>query len=178
MPPLRIERGLCYHGEMHVAVIDGAELVAWVCLVIGFVLIIAGSAFGIMVSRGDLGGTARTAEEARRQLREAGDALTAATSRLDAANKRLGVAREAELSGVRAEVSESIGVDLTEATSDVATSATEAASSAEAAASALEQVAGIVGSLPERVRFAGLLVLVGTVLVSVATIQFGGTSLF
>jgi hypothetical protein len=48
----------------------------------------------------------------------------------------------------------------------------------ETAKSALEQIGGIVGSLPEHLRFAGLLVLVGTVLVSVATIQFGGTSLF
>jgi hypothetical protein len=32
--------------------------------------------------------------------------------------------------------------------------------------------------LPENLRFAGVLVLVGTVLIGVATIQFGGTSLF
>ena len=48
----------------------------------------------------------------------------------------------------------------------------------EAAKSALEQVGSIVASLPENLRFAGLLVLVGAVLMSVATIQFGGTSLF
>jgi len=53
-----------------------------------------------------------------------------------------------------------------------------AGTSADAAKSALEQVEGIIGALPENLRFAGVLVLVGTVLIGVATIQFGGTSLF
>jgi hypothetical protein len=39
-------------------------------------------------------------------------------------------------------------------------------------------VQGIVAALPENLRFAGLLVLVGTVLMGVATIQFGGVSPF
>lgn len=56
--------------------------------------------------------------------------------------------------------------------------AQEASASAAAAKSAIEQVQGIVGSLPVNVRFAGLLVLVGAVLMSVATIEFGGVSLF
>jgi hypothetical protein len=58
----------------------------------------------------------------------------------------------------------------------------EAAASAEAAGaevkSALDEVSGIVGALPENMRFAGLLILVGTALMSVATVQFGGQSLF
>jgi hypothetical protein len=53
-----------------------------------------------------------------------------------------------------------------------------ASASADAAKSALEQVEGIIGSLPVNLRFAGVLVLIGAVLVSVATIQFGGVSLF
>lgn len=65
------------------------------------------------------------------------------------------------------------------AVSAEARSAGEAAgTSADAAKSAIEQVEGIVGALPENLRFAGVLVLVGTVLIGVATIQFGGTSLF
>jgi len=52
------------------------------------------------------------------------------------------------------------------------------AASADAAKSALEQVQGIVGALPENLRFAGLLVLIGTLLISVATVQFGHISLF
>jgi hypothetical protein len=58
----------------------------------------------------------------------------------------------------------------------------QAASAAETKAaevkSRLDEVSGIVGALPENLRFAGLLVLVGTALMSVATVQFGGHSLF
>jgi hypothetical protein len=58
----------------------------------------------------------------------------------------------------------------------------QSASAAETKAadvkSTLDEVSGIVGALPENLRFAGLLVLVGTALMSVATVQFGGHSLF
>ena len=58
----------------------------------------------------------------------------------------------------------------------------QAAAAAETKAaevkSTLDEVSGIVGALPENLRFAGLLVLVGTALMSVATVQFGGHSLF
>lgn len=56
--------------------------------------------------------------------------------------------------------------------------AAAAASSAEAAKSTLEQLQGIIAALPEATRFPGLLILVGAVLMSVATVQFGGHSLF
>ena len=56
--------------------------------------------------------------------------------------------------------------------------AATAQSKAAEAKSTLEEIGGIVGALPENLRFAGLLVLVGTVLMSVATVQFGGHSLF
>lgn len=46
------------------------------------------------------------------------------------------------------------------------------------AKSAIQQASDIIGSLPEALRFAGLLVLVGTILIGVATIQFGGTAIF
>jgi uncharacterized protein YneF (UPF0154 family) len=56
--------------------------------------------------------------------------------------------------------------------------AAAAASTAEAAKSTLEQLQGIIAALPEATRFPGLLILVGAVLMSVATVQFGGHSLF
>jgi hypothetical protein len=56
--------------------------------------------------------------------------------------------------------------------------AASAQTKAAEAKSTLEEIGGIVGALPENLRFAGLLVLVGTVLMSVATVQFGGHSLF
>jgi predicted histidine transporter YuiF (NhaC family) len=56
--------------------------------------------------------------------------------------------------------------------------AAAAASTAAAAKSTLEELQGIIAALPEAMRFPGLLILVGTVLMSVATVQFGGHSLF
>lgn len=52
------------------------------------------------------------------------------------------------------------------------------AAKTEAAKSTLEEISGIIGALPEQLRFSGLVVLIGAVLMSVATIQFGHTSLF
>jgi uncharacterized membrane protein YczE len=59
-----------------------------------------------------------------------------------------------------------------------AATAEAATQSADEAKSALEQFQGIIASLPENLRFSAMLVLVGTALMSVATVQFGGVSLF
>ena len=63
------------------------------------------------------------------------------------------------------------------ATADESAAASAQTTAAEAK-NTLEEIGGIVGALPENLRFAGLLILVGTVLMSVATVQFGGHSLF
>jgi hypothetical protein len=42
----------------------------------------------------------------------------------------------------------------------------------------LKEVAGTIGALPEQLRFSGLVVLVGLLLMSVAVVQFGGHSIF
>lgn len=49
---------------------------------------------------------------------------------------------------------------------------------AAATKSTLDEIGSILGSLPENLRFAGLLVLVGIALMSIAMVQFGGTSIF
>lgn len=53
-----------------------------------------------------------------------------------------------------------------------------AAGAAAQASSALDEAQEIISALPEHLRFAGLLILVGTILIGVATVQFGGVSLF
>ena len=63
------------------------------------------------------------------------------------------------------------------ATADEGAASTAETKAAEAK-STLDEISGIVGALPENLRFAGLLILVGTALMSVATVQFGGHSLF
>src|ERR1700722_4588538 len=42
----------------------------------------------------------------------------------------------------------------------------------------LKEVDGMIGALPESLRFSGLFVLLGVLLMSVATVQFGGHSIF
>ena len=137
----------------------GSGAVALTCLVLGVVLMAAGSILGIALST--------------RQNK-----LARAKGDLDAAQQQFHDTRT-RLESMQAGGLESVnGADLAGAGSQLHRAATEAETSVGAAKSALEQVGGIVGALPENLRFSGLLLLVGTVLVSVATIQFGGTSLF
>jgi hypothetical protein len=134
---------------LSLAAIDNAEAVAWICLVVGIVLLLAGVTIGLVLSLR----AAPKAEEGK--IAEAKQKIEDAQAQIQYA------AQPAALEAGGA-----------------AASADAASASAEAAKSALEQVEGIVGSLPENLRFSGMLVLVGAVLMSVATIQFGGVSLF
>jgi hypothetical protein len=131
-----------------VVAVSNADAVGWVCLVVGLLVLLAGVGIGLVTSL-------RTAPAA------ASGKIEEAKTKIEATKSHI---QEASATGL-----ESTG----------GAASTEAATaSAEAAKSALEQVQGIVGSLPENLRFAGMLVLVGAVLMSVATIQFGGVSLF
>jgi hypothetical protein len=69
---------------------------------------------------------------------------------------------------------------VAEANSDEAkpASATTAAVTATEAKDLLSDIEGLLAALPERLRFAGLLVLIGGALMSVALVQFGGHSIF
>ena len=134
--------------------VESADVVGWVCLVVGILVLGTGVLIGVV--------TAGTQGTASTKLTETKSKLDEAKTKLDEATTRLDRAKEEGL--------EASG----------ATAAVEAATASanDATRSALEQVQGIVGSLPEHLRFAGMLVLVGAVLISVATIQFGGVSLF
>jgi Sec-independent protein translocase protein TatA len=131
-----------------------ADAVGWICLVIGILVLGAGVFTGLRTSLSEAPGKAK-------------DKLDEASQKIAEAKEHIDRTTEAMEGGMAAAVSAE------------ARSAGEAAgTSADAAKSAIEQVEGIVGALPENLRFAGVLVLVGTVLIGVATIQFGGTSLF
>ena len=140
--------------------ITQADFVGWVCLVVGILVLFGGVAIGLSTSRTQAG---KGAKEARAKLAEA-------RARIEEAKRRI----ERTTSAVSGSGEESLAVNATGATE----AAEAAGESTEAAGTALEQVEGIVAALPENLRFAGLLVLVGTVLIGVATIQFGGVSLF
>jgi hypothetical protein len=143
-----------------VVAVTQAEVVAWTCFVAGIALLATGVFLGLRLSAS---GVRAKADEAKAKAEEAQARLADARGHIEQTS--------AAVAGSDLE-----GVD---ASTEAATEAVEAAgASTEAATSALEQVQGIVAALPENLRFAGLLIVVGTVLMGVATVQFGGVSLF
>lgn len=144
----------------HLIAVTQGQAVAWICFVVGVVVLFGGVAVGLWTSF----------KYAPKKTREAKAKLDEASAKLDRAKAHIEVSRSA----AAASNLESMDASATEAV--VATEA--AAQSTDEAKSAFEQVQSIIASLPENLRFAGLLVLVGTLLMSVATIQFGGVSLF
>jgi hypothetical protein len=128
--------------------LDNAATIAWICFVIGAITLFVGLYIGLKLA------PEKAEAETKQKIDEAKAKLEETTSQLQAA-------ASGTLEGGAA-----------------AGAAATATATAEAAKSALEQVGGIVGSLPEYQRFSGMLVLVGAVLMSVGTIQFGGTSIF
>jgi hypothetical protein len=142
-----------------VLAVSQVDEVRWTCFVVGIIVLFGGVALGLSTSL----------RRAPGKTRDAHAKLDEATARIAEAKVQIETARSAVVSGP-----EPSRVSAAEAT----TAADEAGASMEAAKTALEQAQGIVGALPENLRFAGLLVLVGTVLMGIATIQFGGVSLF
>ncbi len=142
------------------AALTQADAVAWACFGLGVLVLLAGVAIGLWTS---LRQTSVKAVEAKAKLEEA-------SAKIDEVKSHI----ERTASAAAASNLES----TTTSAADATAAANAAGESAEAAKSALEQVQGILAALPENLRFAGLLILVGTVLIGVATIQFGGVSLF
>jgi len=137
-----------------------ADAVAWLCFLIGGIVLFGGVAVGLWNS---FRNAPQKTEEAKAKLDEA-------RAKIEEAKAHIEESTSAAAGGNLESFSES--------TADASTAAAAAGASTDAAKSALEQVQGIVAALPENLRFAGLLILVGTVLIGVATIQFGGVSLF
>ena len=135
------------------ATLKNADVVAWISFGLGVAVLIAGVVVGLVTS------LKKAPEATKQKIDEAKDKIDETKSNLAAAQAQAGAGGAAAAAGAPA-------------------AADAAATSADAAKTALEQVGDIVGSLPENLRFAGLLVLIGAVLMSVATIQFGGTSIF
>ena len=134
--------------------VTNIDIIGWACFVVGLVVLGAGVYLGVTTK------TPTTTDHAKSKLKAADEKLEEAKQHLD--NTRAVMA-------VTADAGDS---------EKVAGAAGAAGASADAAKSALEEVQGIISSLPETLRFAGLLVLIGTVLMGVATVQFGGVSLF
>ena len=132
-----------------------------ICFWAGLILLAVGTLIGLILSlKSSKLDAGKKVEDAKKNVDDA--AAQASTA-----------AQEIKVAGNRALEADG-PVDVTSA----AAAADSAASSAAAAKTALEQVQGVLGALPEHLRFAGLLIIVGTVLIGVATVQYGGTSLF
>lgn len=140
-----------------VLAVSQADAVGWACFVVGILVLFGGVAIGLFTS-----------------LRRA---PTQATTKLEEAKSKIDEAK-GHIEETKSAVANPSGLESTAAADATTTAADAAGESAAAAQTALEQVQGIVAALPENLRFAGLLILVGTVLMGVATIQFGGVSLF
>jgi hypothetical protein len=137
-----------------------ADAAAWICFGVGLVVLFGGAVIGLWTS---LKRAPAKAADANAKLDDAKAKIAQAKSQIEQTSSEM---RRGSLEGFTAAV-------------PGATEALNAAgASAEGAKTAFEQVEGIVASLPQNLRFAGLLVLVGSILIGVATIQFGGVSLF
>jgi hypothetical protein len=137
-----------------------ADAVGWLCFVLGAVVLVGGAAIGLSTS---LKRAPQKTEEARAKLEEARARIDEARAHIE---ETTSAAADSDLESVAA------------SSVQASTAAEAAGASTDAAKSALEEIQGILAALPENLRFAGLLILVGTVLIGVATIQFGGVSLF
>ena len=122
-----------------------AEIVAWVCFVVGIGVLFSGIAIGLFLT------FRKTTRDVRKKVAEGKDKVDDLTTAMTS-TMRAGPGQE--------------------------TAAAAAASQANEVKGKFEEIGELVGSLPENLRFAGLLVLVGTVLMGVATVQFGGQQLF
>jgi hypothetical protein len=146
---------------MTFAAINNAEVAAWISLIVGIIVMGTGLSIGVFTS------LTKAPTAAKEKVDEA-------KGKLDDTKTKLGQAK-AQIQSLGTTALESAGIPDT----DPASAATdEAADAADAAQSAIQQMEGIIGTLPEHLRFAGMLVLVGAALMGVATVQFGGTSLF
>jgi hypothetical protein len=139
-------------------VIQGVEAVAWTCFLLGILVLITGVWIGLR--------TPVTDEHAVDEVGVARAKLAEAAGEVEKARLEIvQLARDNLTAG---------GPDA----SPAATAAHSAAQATQEAKSAVEQIQGTIAALPENVRFPGFLVLVGAALMSVATVQFGGISLF
>lgn len=136
--------------ESSIIALTNAEFSAYTCLATGVLVLLVGAVLGFVRTVAVRGST----DDAKARIETAGRSLEAMQTAMLRAKDAAPGSQTAE---------------------DAGQHATEAMSTAK---SALDQAAAIVSALPENLRFAGLLALIGTVLVSVATIQFNGVSLF
>lgn len=126
-----------------------ANAIAEICFVAGLVLVFAGAVIGLGISRKE-----------------------AQTAAPEAVQKKLEDTKTKvkQLTATAKEAAEADGKDTVQAA--------KAGSDGAAAESGIKDLEGLITALPQGLRFSGFLVLLGALLMSVATVQFGGHSIF
>jgi hypothetical protein len=129
--------------------VTNATAVGWLCFGLGAIVFLAGAALGLRLGWNEPSGA--THAKAKAKLEQAQQKISQlTTTAVAAANKE--------------------GKDPV--------AAAEASTTGASAADVVKDFEGLLKALPERLRFSGFLILVGALLMSVATVQFGGHSIF
>jgi hypothetical protein len=131
-----------------IAVTD-ASAVGWLCFALGGVVFLAGAVLGLRLGWKEPGGAAHA--DVKAKVAQAEKKITELTSQAVAAANKEG--------------------------KDPAAAA-DASTAGASAVDIVKDFEGLLKALPERLRFSGFLILVGALLMSVATVQFGGHSIF
>lgn len=127
-----------------------AQIIAWACFGLGVLILLTGVRIGLGLS------FAKTKK---------GFSAKDAKAKVEDASAKVQALKTQAMTAALSPTSDSSAADA-------------ASSGANAVKGTLEDISSILSALPENLRFAGLLILIGTVLMSVATVQFGGHSLF
>ena len=149
---------------------DLAEKVAGACFILGLILVVTGVGFGLYFSFKPE--KSATPNDFTKKIKDAASTAKAAKTEAESLKKLIGDSHAEGAVLPAGAVAGKIN-EVTAKVDDVAEKAAEAE-----AASTGEQIASIISSLPVTLRFYGLVILIGTILMSVGTVQFGGTSLF
>lgn len=126
-----------------------AAVGGWICFGLGGLMFLVGLVLGAYIGWKEAVGATREKVEAK----------------VDLAVKKV-----SDLTARAVDAANTDGKDAAAATAATATGGSTTA--------ALKEVEELLKTLPERLRFAGFLILIGALLMSVATVQFGGHSIF
>jgi hypothetical protein len=135
-----------------VIALSSAVAVGWACFIVGGVILLVGAGFGALWSYTEPHTAVATATGPEKK-----EVAEAAKTSVEGLAK---TAKEAAASTPNENQKEAVEEKAT------------------AAQSAVQDLAAIVKALPERLRFWGFLMLIGALLMSVATIEFSGHPIF
>jgi hypothetical protein len=139
---------------IHILALSNAEAVGWICFFIGAAGVLAGGILGGLWAFGEAHTAVAAGEDTPKKKEEVGKAARETVEK---------VSSTAELAA-KSQPSKALEEKAKE--------------DAKAAQSTVADLAAIIKALPERLRFWGFLILIGGLLMSVATIEFNGHSIF